>query len=212
MSGVRLFYLCRQLWAPQMKTDKHYSIGFVTTAAESNLAIMTACAPALWPLARRWFPGVFSRMALSQAFKQDELATIRNTAADRSTKTRSWDSHKSLVGPRSSSGMYANSSVGGSSHTFGPSAGRSRAEMEARRARGSQEEMAAKGSGIVHTTKVWVKYDGDRSWEPPSPSTLDLEAHLDEDAQLHPIELEPVYLCDYHQHIRAEARRSRSPL
>ena len=91
-------------------------------------------------------------------------------------------------------------------HNFGPRM------VEPHRLGESQEEMVSRGGHIVHTTKVWVKHDdGWGSSEPSSPLSMDLEAQLEEDSQLQPLELEPVYLCDYHQHIRAEARRSRSP-
>jgi len=199
ISGVRLYFLCRQFWAPQTIPDKRYSIGFVTSSAESNLAIMTACAPALWPLARRWFPSVFSRMALSQAFKQDALPSLRLTRDDRSAKTRSWDSHRRLVAGGGSNGGHRRGASGDGLDGVGRLASR------------EPDMVDARGGRIVHTTKIWVKYDGDSSSEASSPQMTDLEAQLDEDSRLHPIELEPVFLCDYHQHIRAEARRSRSP-
>lgn len=39
--------------------DPSYSIGFVTSAIENNLALITASVPALTPLLRSWFPGLF---------------------------------------------------------------------------------------------------------------------------------------------------------
>jgi hypothetical protein len=48
--------------------DYSYSIGYITTAFETNLAVVAASGPALWPLARRWFPGFFSGLGLSRGY------------------------------------------------------------------------------------------------------------------------------------------------
>jgi len=40
----------------------------VTSAIETNLSIITASAPALWPLARRWFPSIFRNLGLSRNY------------------------------------------------------------------------------------------------------------------------------------------------
>jgi hypothetical protein len=77
--------------------DYSYSIGYVTTAFETNLAVVAASGPALWPLARRWFPGFFSGLGLSRGYvgripaiveeattsmpPQDELAKERSCGA-----------------------------------------------------------------------------------------------------------------------------------
>lgn len=39
--------------------DPTYNIGFVTSAIETNLALITASAPAMMPLLRSWFPSLF---------------------------------------------------------------------------------------------------------------------------------------------------------
>lgn len=51
-------FLIKGLFFPAGQ-DPTYSIGFVTSAIETNLAIITASLPALKPLFKRWFPSVF---------------------------------------------------------------------------------------------------------------------------------------------------------
>lgn len=41
--------------------DPSYNIGFVTSAIETNLALITASAPALTPVLRSWFPSLFGQ-------------------------------------------------------------------------------------------------------------------------------------------------------
>ncbi|KAB5572773.1 hypothetical protein GE09DRAFT_1217314 [Coniochaeta sp. 2T2.1] len=45
---------------PGPNADPTYTLGFCTSAIETNLAIITASAPALRPLFRKWFPRLFS--------------------------------------------------------------------------------------------------------------------------------------------------------
>jgi len=54
-------------------SDRNYSIGFVTTCVELNLAIVAASAPSLWPLARRWFPGVFASLGISRPYLYPDI-------------------------------------------------------------------------------------------------------------------------------------------
>lgn len=49
--------------------DPTYNIGFVTSAVETNLALITASAPALMPLLRSWFPSLFGGGGESGASK-----------------------------------------------------------------------------------------------------------------------------------------------
>ena len=64
ISAVRLYYIVWLYYLPP-GPDMHYAIGYITSSVEINLAIVTASAPALWPLARRWFPGVLERMGVN---------------------------------------------------------------------------------------------------------------------------------------------------
>ncbi|KAK1833155.1 hypothetical protein QBC39DRAFT_346991 [Podospora conica] len=65
ISAVRLYYIVILYYYPP-GPDKHYALGYITSSVEINLAIVTASAPALWPLARRWFPGVFERIGINR--------------------------------------------------------------------------------------------------------------------------------------------------
>jgi len=71
ISGVRLYYILRLYYLnPE---DKKYSIGYVNSTVEINLAIVTASVPALWPLARRWFPGVFESLGIDRPYLQPDI-------------------------------------------------------------------------------------------------------------------------------------------
>lgn len=63
VSVVRLYYLQQHL--VDTDPDANFSLGFCVSAIECNLAIITACAPAMWPLLRSWMPGVFSSLGPS---------------------------------------------------------------------------------------------------------------------------------------------------
>lgn len=62
-SFARLMILVVGLYnlAPVANPDPTYNIGFVTSAIETNLALITASAPALMPLLKSWFPNVFGQ-------------------------------------------------------------------------------------------------------------------------------------------------------
>ncbi len=108
MSIVRLFFLWKQYYGGDISSDKNFTITFTAEVVETNLAIVTASAPAMWPLARKWFPRSFDRMALSQAYRQDELPEItdgdggrgqapfksQNSAGQESWTTTSAGSHR----------------------------------------------------------------------------------------------------------------------
>lgn len=70
IGSIRLFFLYRSNFKPETP-DSHFSIGYTTTALETNLAVVAASGPALWPLARRWFPGFFSNLGLSRGYQGD---------------------------------------------------------------------------------------------------------------------------------------------
>ncbi len=56
---VRLVILVQGLFGLVVSNDPTYNIGFVTSAIETNLALITASAPALMPLLKSWFPSIF---------------------------------------------------------------------------------------------------------------------------------------------------------
>lgn len=59
MGIVRLVFIYQAFFQPP-SADPTYTLGFCTSAIETNLAIITASAPALRPLFRQWFPRLFS--------------------------------------------------------------------------------------------------------------------------------------------------------
>lgn len=69
ISAVRLSYLYRIFYT--IEGDPTYSLGFVLSSVESNLAIVAASVPALWPLARRWFPSMDNMLGLNQPLQPD---------------------------------------------------------------------------------------------------------------------------------------------
>jgi hypothetical protein len=197
MSVVRFYYQYRSFYLVSIIPDRHYSIGFVTAAAETNLAIVTASAPALWPLARKWFPGTFQKMHISQAFQQDPLNEIKDTVSSRSDTSR--DSQKPILYQTKmqrhrSFGVYAQRTIGGTEMELGREERQEPfgiAEVYSPRVRRSQEEMFIQAGGIIMRKDVTIH-------------EADLEAqHL-------PSEPDEIYLCDYHDHMRSEARRSRN--
>ncbi|RWA09873.1 hypothetical protein EKO27_g5242 [Xylaria grammica] len=58
-SIVRLVLLIQGLFMLNTSLSTDANIGFVTSAIETNLALITASAPALRPLLRTWFPKLF---------------------------------------------------------------------------------------------------------------------------------------------------------
>ncbi|KAK0633142.1 hypothetical protein B0T14DRAFT_386729, partial [Immersiella caudata] len=71
ISVVRLYYIIRLYYIAV--EDRHYSIGYVTSAVEINLAIITASVPALWPLARRWMPGAFETLGINRPYRCPDI-------------------------------------------------------------------------------------------------------------------------------------------
>lgn len=75
---VRLYFIYRANYVLAKLPDGNFNIGYVTTCLETNLAIMAASGPALWPLARRWFPRFFSNLGLEQGYQGDipDIVTV----------------------------------------------------------------------------------------------------------------------------------------
>ena len=80
VGAVRLYFLYRNNYVPK-EDDSNFSIGFVTNALETNLAVIAASGPALWPLARRWFPRAFDNLGLTRGY-QGDIPDIEMTAKE----------------------------------------------------------------------------------------------------------------------------------
>ncbi|KAB5562783.1 hypothetical protein GE09DRAFT_1219382 [Coniochaeta sp. 2T2.1] len=69
LSGVRLYFMWRIFY--QVMEDPTYSLGFVLSAVETDLAIVAASLPALWPLGRRWFPSMDDKLGINRVHQAD---------------------------------------------------------------------------------------------------------------------------------------------
>jgi len=84
VSGVRLYYIVRLYY--HSPGDRHFSIGYVTSSVEINLAIITASVPALWPLARRWFPGAFETLGINRPYMYPDIELAYATQRSRASR------------------------------------------------------------------------------------------------------------------------------
>jgi len=95
VGGVRLYFLYRNTYLPK-SPDSHYNIGYITTCLETNLAVMAASGPALWPLARRWFPAFFQNLGLSRGY-QGHIPDIETTTNHDLAKAETASSSRARV-------------------------------------------------------------------------------------------------------------------
>ncbi|KAJ2991078.1 hypothetical protein NUW58_g2652 [Xylaria curta] len=86
-SIIRLVLLIQGLFMLQTSLSTDANIGFVTSAIETNLALITASAPALRPLLRAWFPKLF-RVDRDEIVGNTERRVL-GTAATRMTRFKS---------------------------------------------------------------------------------------------------------------------------
>lgn len=72
---MRVYYFYVYLYAPS--ADPIHSLGYTTSAVESNVAIIAATVPALWPVARRWFPSIDDTLGVNRHHQADiEVQTL----------------------------------------------------------------------------------------------------------------------------------------
>lgn len=126
--------------------DYTYSIGFCTSAIETNVAIMTASAAAMKPLFKKWFPRLFSTLSNTTPYEDGPYGGgtgryARNTIKSGTHGTK----HKSVLrsghGGFELKGMRSERGVVIQSHNED----------------GSQEEIMT-FDGIIKTTNVSVRY------------------------------------------------------
>ncbi|OTA99226.1 hypothetical protein M426DRAFT_90024 [Hypoxylon sp. CI-4A] len=136
VSVIRLYFLAQNF--NDQSPDKNFSLGFCVSSIECNLAILTASAPALWPLIRRWIPHLKSSGDRSYygAHKYG------GTSHGQQGYIRTTD------GPDSGIGLKDMSSR--------------RARTEVRSARDSDEEILT-GTGIMRTTQFTVSTEDKHS-------------------------------------------------
>lgn len=183
---VRLYFIYRSNYLPK-SPDSNYNIGYITTALETNLAVMAASGPALWPLARRWFPSFFENLGLSRGYQghipdieatmPHELAKAGTSNSSRSGRLRTLFAHKkggakvSIRPPRPGrqsnqvlGRVYASHTIGGGSFALKDMRGdraRVRTEIRSHTPVESDEEIMMY-NGIMRTTDYSVSRD-DRS-------------------------------------------------
>ena len=68
--------------------DPTYNIGFITSAIETNLALITASAPALTPLLKTWFPSLFGYDVQSSRSQKVPLRDMEGRLALRGEEPR----------------------------------------------------------------------------------------------------------------------------
>ncbi|KAH8885687.1 hypothetical protein GQ53DRAFT_828718 [Thozetella sp. PMI_491] len=65
LSVVRLYFVYSLFYGPR-EPDGSYNIAYIAPIAETNMAIVTASLPTLWPLARRYFPSLFQHLGINE--------------------------------------------------------------------------------------------------------------------------------------------------
>lgn len=84
VSFVRMYYVLQLYY---LKTeDRHWAIGYVCSCVEINLAIITASVPALWPLARRWYPGAFESLGIDRPYLYPDIEVAYATQQSRASR------------------------------------------------------------------------------------------------------------------------------
>jgi len=79
-----MYYVLRLYYLPT--EDRHWSIGYVCSCVEINLAIITASVPALWPLARRWYPGAFESLGIDRPYLYPDIEVAYATQQSRASR------------------------------------------------------------------------------------------------------------------------------
>lgn len=74
----RLFYV--------VEADSTYSIRFTLSQIETNLAVVAASAPPLWPLARRWFPSMDAKLGINDPHYPDIEVNMFSTGGTETEK------------------------------------------------------------------------------------------------------------------------------
>ncbi|KAI1457893.1 hypothetical protein F4805DRAFT_426805 [Annulohypoxylon moriforme] len=136
VSIVRLYFLAQNF--NDTSPDKNFSVGFCVSSIECNLAILTASAPALWPLVRRWVPGLKSTN--NQSYYGKHKYGVSSHAQQGYIRTT--DEPESGIGLKDMSGR--------------------RVHTEVRSSRDSDEEILT-GTGIMRTTQFTVSTTDNRS-------------------------------------------------
>lgn len=156
---VRLWFIYEAFFAPP-SADPTYTLGFCTSAIETNLAIITASAPALRPLARKWLPQFFSNTGGNSAYP-DTYGTSSN---HRSRITAGRSEHRHSISP----GMVLKDLKD-----------RSQYKVRSHSPSASEEEIMT-FNGIVRTTAVRVSYTAEESKDLQTATEQRQQAHRED--------------------------------
>ncbi|KAK1542027.1 integral membrane protein [Colletotrichum paranaense] len=140
-SVIRLYFLAKNFTDKSL--DANFSLGFCVSSIECNLAIMTASAPALWPLIRRWMPQLKS--SKDQGYYEHQYHTGQQGWI------RTGDG-------REGASSNANGDIGLRGINIRYT--KTEAHFSGSFARESDEELM-KGTGIMRTTNFEVTHDDD---------------------------------------------------
>ena len=152
VSVLRLVWIIEISLFP-LTPDFTYDIRFVYSSAETNLAIVTACAPAMRPLLKTWFPKIFSSLS------GDTSGRPYGSKYGKSGGTQ--DALKSQTAKQSSKHSYGNNSF-----AMKDMKGAKRTEIREASPTASEEQIMTY-NGIVRTTEIDVEY-GDAGEKPAS--------------------------------------------
>lgn len=119
--------------------DYTYNIGFCTSVIETNLAIITASAPALKPLFRSWFPRLFSSHSAGNPYSSGPYARGNSRYGKSSRRDTA------TAGLRSGHGGFVMKDMKG------------KIEIKSQNRNDSDEEIMT-FNGIMKTTDVQVRY------------------------------------------------------
>lgn len=155
MGVIRLVIIVKLFFGTR-SADFTHNIGFVASMVENNLVIITASVPALKPLARRWFPRLFSTLS-------------DNTYGNHNGGSRALSSNKYGCGTKNGfKGSRISSGNGVFKLEHRPDVRDGRTEYSSRIKGGydigerDSEESIMIYEGIIKTTNVSVRYgDGD---------------------------------------------------
>ncbi|RDW85700.1 hypothetical protein BP5796_04025 [Coleophoma crateriformis] len=141
--GIARLVIIAQGFFPSgaVNSDPTYNIGFTTSAMETNVAIITANAPALKPLFKKWFPRLFS--SNGNPYSSGPYAGAGSSAYGIRKSVRA--THTGGAGLRSGHGGFVLKDMKG------------RSEIRSTN-RGDSEEEIMTFDGIVKTTDVSVRY------------------------------------------------------
>ncbi|KAK3986613.1 hypothetical protein QBC44DRAFT_332980 [Cladorrhinum sp. PSN332] len=96
VSVMRFVFLYLLFYSP-IGDAPHYTMSFVLSAVETNLAIVCACAPAMWGLGRIWFPNFFVVAANNRTSGGEEAGMTSRTNQTWRYSTRRYGATRAVV-------------------------------------------------------------------------------------------------------------------